>query len=333
MTAEKAQEIIKKYPNAVDFTKRSHFEELSPLLEVHVEVVEVKKSDFHALPGNTYYPRKETTDRFGNAAGISFARVDVSTRKEDGSYIARAIPQEVGPDGKMIQWAPAEYEFDPAIRAEEDILRDEENAEKYGKQPKYQTDRQKKMLELQYRKVARRRADTGARAAAIISAIGMPTGFKDLFQKNEPETATRVFLFSRVIVNSKNEMVLQRALDSMFTNGGTVDALYGGKTQQIESPEEPAREVSGALESQNDDGGEFDDFEGADSQAEELDEKSQVAIELEQYLASGQLPQKGVDLIQPAVEDPDSYTLEQLQDLLERAKKAYNRATGTGGAA
>ena len=317
MTAEKAKEIIKKYPNAVNFVKRSHLEELSPLLEVHIEVVKVKKSDFHSLPGNVYYPKKETTDRFGNAAGISFARVDTNTRKEDDACIARAIPQEVGPDGKMIQWAPEEYEFDPVLRAEEDILRDEENAEKYNKPAKYRTDRQKKMLELQYKKVSRRRADTGARAAAIISAIGMPTGFKNLFNQNDSDNAERIFLFSRVIVNSKNEMVLQKALDNMFASTG---ALYGNPAQMIEGPQQSGpRDVSPQQEAEAPADDEWEDV------AEE-DPRQQMVETLEAWLNTSVLPEKGIAAVQDAVDNTENYTNEQLQKLLEKCENAAQKA-------
>jgi len=313
MTRDQAKKIIEKYPNAVNFVKRSHLEELSPLLEVHVEVVEVKKSDFHPLSGNVYYPKKETTDRFGNAAGISFATVDVGTRREDGSYIGRAVPQEVGPDGKLVQWAPTEYEFDPEIRAEETILQDKYN--------KYGTEKAKKLLLLGLKKVARRRADTGARAAAIISAIGMPTGLRDLFGKNEPEAATRTFLFSRIIANSKNELVLQRALDSMFTTTG---ALYGGgAAAQIEGPaaSEP-RDVSPAEPAAGDDV--WDDAGGE----EELSERDQMIATLEGYLNSSVLSEKGQKLVGLAVENPQGYSDADLEYLLTKCRKSAGEEGG-----
>ena len=306
MTTEQARKIIAKYPDAVNFVKNSHLEELSPLLEVHIEVVEAKKGDFHPLPGNVYYPKKETTDRFGNAAGISFARVEVSTRKEDDSYVARAVPQEVGPDGKMVTWAPAEYEFDPEIRAEELMLQDKYN--------KYTTDKAKRLLVLSMKKVGRRRADTGARAAAIISAIGMPTGFRDLFAKNDPDTATRTFLFSRVIVNSKNEMVLQRALDNMFES---TPALYGEQVRQIEGSSTEPRDVSPGSSPADD---------GWDEPEESPRER--MVVELEAWLNSDVLPQKGVAAVKAAVESPEDYTDEALQSLLDRCQKAADRAGG-----
>ncbi|MDY7026692.1 MAG: hypothetical protein SVR04_00185 [Spirochaetota bacterium] len=312
MTREQAQKIIAKYPNAVNFVKRSHLEELSPLLEVHIEVVEVKKADFHPLSGNVYYPKKETTDRFGNAAGISFASVDVGTRREDGAYIGRAVPQEVGPDGKIVQWAPTEYEFDPEIRAEETILQD--------KYDKYGSEKAKKLLLLGLKKVARRRADTGARAAAIISVIGMPTGLRDLFAKNEPDTATRTFLFSRIIANSKNELVLQRAIDSMFATTG---ALYGGGAQQIEAPTAVAQprdvspEPAATDEVWDDDGGE-----------EELSKRDQMIGTLEAYLNSSVLPEKGRKLVRLAVENPQGYSDADLEDLLTKCRKSAGEEGG-----
>ena len=313
MTKEKAREIIAKYPNAISFVKNSHLEELSPLVEVHIEVVEVKKEDFHILPGGNFYPKKETTDRFGNAAGISFARVETSTRKDGDAYIGKAIPQEVGPDGKMIQWAPAEYEFDPEVRAEEDILRKPET---------YDTDAKKRLKVLDYRKCARRRADTGARAAAIISAIGMPTGLKNLFTQNDPPTATRIFLFSRIIANTKNELVLNRALDNMF---GATNALYGGSfgQSQIAAPE--VRNVSPG-EAETDEFDDFGDFEG--TVPTETEERKEILMVLEEYLNSDILPKSGKDQVTLAMKHDGEYTIEQLRDLRGRCEKVKRRREG-----
>jgi hypothetical protein len=183
------------------------------------------------------------------------------------------------------------------------------------------------MLELQYRKVARRRADTGARAAAIISAIGMPTGFRNLFQQNEPDTATRTFLFSRVIVNSKNEMVLQRALDSMFTGGGTVDALYGGQTEQIEAP---TREVTAAQQAPLDEEPEdpWDEESPAENQTKE-DPRVQLVTELEAWTNSDVISDRAKNLINDAINNPQNYSTEKLQEYVEKCRaKAHN-----GGAA
>lgn len=216
-----------KQKGAIDFTRSSHYEEMSPLLEPHAEVVEVRKDEFHLLTGGVFYPRKETSDKLGKAAGISFSG-DVHVEKQkDGAWVGTAYPQELGPDGKMVVWAPASYEFNPADRAKEELLR---YAVKDNKP--MPSDVQIELKTLEYKKVALRRADTGARVAAIISAIGMPTGFKGLFDASEKPDSVRYFLFSRVIVNTKNEMVLNRALDSMFG----AQALLAGPAASLAAP-------------------------------------------------------------------------------------------------
>ena len=200
-----------KKRGAIDFTRRSHYEQMPPLFEAHAEEIIVSKKDFHSLPGNVYYPHKETADRLGKAAGISFARNPSVLKQPDGAWVATAFPQELGPDGQMISWACASYEFNPSDRAEEELLRAAIKAHSDGP-----TDAQLKLKTLEYKKVALRRADTGSRIAAIISTIGMPTGFRDLFSANDSPDAERGFLFSRIIYNAKNKMVMDRALDSMF---------------------------------------------------------------------------------------------------------------------
>jgi hypothetical protein len=311
MDRTRANEIIKSHPDAISFVKASHLEELSPLVEVHIEVVTVTKDEFHHLGGGTFYPKKETTDRFGSAAGISFAAVETSTRKDDGAYIGRAIPQEVGPDGKMITWAPAEYEFDPEIRAEEDILKKPDN---------FKTDQQKRLQVLAYKKVARRRADTGARAAAIISAIGMPTGFKNLFNAREGPKATRTFLFSRIIINTKNELVMNRALDQML---GNVQQLYGpttGHTLLAEPTAEP-RNVS-PQEPDADVGDGFD----LETETIPMDERSNLCVKLEEYVNSGILSPKAEDTVNALINDSTT-PMETLRLYLDKCK-AYQANQG-----
>ena len=206
-----------KRKGAIDFTRRSHYEPMAPLFEAHAEVVEVTANDFHNLGTvsgvTTFYPKKETVDKFAAAAGLSFASVNVGTRKDSPlCFVGKAQCEMLGPDGQKISLAPAEYEYDAEVRAEEEIIN---NQKKYKDGSKYNGpngELERKSCYIQHRKVARRRSDTGARCAAIIAALGMPTGMKNLFAKSP----TVYFLFSRVVYNAKNKMVMDRALDSMF---------------------------------------------------------------------------------------------------------------------
>lgn len=321
MTIEQAKAFIAKYENAINYVRPSHLEEMSPLYERHIEAVVVKRDDFHSLHGGVLYPRKETTDTFGRAAGISFADTTVSTRNDDGVFVGRAVPQELGPDGKMITWNAAEYEFDPETRAKIDIANSRKNGE-----TRYDNEYERELAVLNYKKVGRRRADTGARAAAIISVIGMSTGFKasELFPGN---TKTRVFLFSRVIVNSKNELVLNKALESMFSSNG---ALYGPQavaqitgeaavgTTTMERPAE--RNVTPGADELDPD----DDFESEPAATEPEpvgSEKQKIWQAIVDYSAKYNLPSEATDemkAMEPKLAELDT---ERVQSLLDRIKR------------
>lgn len=242
MTPDKAREFIAKFPNAKSFVKPSHLEELSPLLEVHIEAIEVRKDEFHEMDGGkAYMPRKETLDKFASAAGVSYNEAAESTRMEgEGCYVGRSQAMVMGPDGKMILGSACEYEFDVETRTTEMELNgkaDWDNKDARGRPGKVAySDLELKKERINFRKVGRQRANTGARNRATVSILGMPTGIRGLFEKNEPPTAMRTFLFSRIIVNAKNELVMNRMLDSM---GGNVAALYGPQgVTQIQAPKD-----------------------------------------------------------------------------------------------
>jgi hypothetical protein len=230
MTKSQALEIIRRYPDAKNYIKQSHLENLSPLVEVAIEVITCKKEDFHTLPGNTYMPRKETLDRFAMAAGISFNPLEESTRKENDCYIGRSQAMIMGPDGKYCYGDVCEYEYDVSVRHEEEMLIDRNSRTPRLHANAKPVEDRARLAYLTLRKTARQRANTGARSRAILSILGMQTGFKDLFAPDAPPTAEKTFLFSRIIVNTKNEMVLNRMLDSLT---GTSKLLYGNEARQM----------------------------------------------------------------------------------------------------
>lgn len=217
-------------PDVKSFIKPSHLEELSPLFECHLEAVVVRKDEFHELEGGkTYMPRKETMDKFAQAAGVSYNEAAEKTWKEgDACYVGRSQGMVMGPDGKWILGDVCEYEFDADVRTEEARLNgkpDWSKKDQYGRPGrKDYTEKELEAERIQFRKVGRQRANTGARNRATVSILGMSTGFKGLFDKNEGDGATRTFLFSRVIVNAKNEMVMNAMLSSL---GSNAQALFG----------------------------------------------------------------------------------------------------------
>lgn len=207
---------------ARDFTKPSHFE-LDPagFFEVHVEAVKLTKEDVHFLQGGSIWFRKETLDMIASAAGVSFRDLPAEKHVRGEPYIGRCQAITQGPDGQPVVGDVAEYEFDPELRAEEDILRAQ------VKDPAYKPSEAARRLKvLEYEKAGHQRANTGARSRATIAAVGMQTGFKDLFKNREEEW----FLFSRVIINVKNKMVAEHQLAAIT---GNVAMLYGSRPAQL----------------------------------------------------------------------------------------------------
>jgi hypothetical protein len=209
----------------------------------------------------------------------------------------------------MLTWASTSYEFNPNDRAIEDDLRDQVNGKKAS------SDLELKLRILENRRYALRRADTGARVASIISALGMPTGFKDLFQSTDKPTSTRTFLFSRIIVNAKNELVLSRALDSMF---GAVTSIAGpaenmlslmapstnkGDPDQIAYAEKVRPDIEGLAQDALANGGVDDEgFRDNEGFVDVEDRERKTAIlKLEEYISSGLLTGRKLEQVNAAI--------------------------------
>ncbi|KKM26474.1 hypothetical protein LCGC14_1584370 [marine sediment metagenome] len=183
------------------------------------EVVVIKSTidDYHDLKTGQFMPKGHQTDRIGEAAGIAFLDKNCGTRTElvDGNtaYVGFAQAKKRMPDGTWRTSSICEYEFNPVLRAEEDILRD--------KGDKYKDENKRKLLTLTYKKFGRARAGTGARLRVIRELTGMQTSFKrDQLQKS--------MVFCRIAVNTDllladpktREVALEAAL-------GVTRQIYG----------------------------------------------------------------------------------------------------------
>ena len=326
MNRDQANQFIAKHKDAKSFVKPSHLEELSPLLEVHIEAIVARKDEFHDIQGS-FNPRKETLDKFAQAAGVSFNTTAETTRKEgDGCYVGSAQAMVMGPDGKMILGPICEYEFDVDVRLEDLKLKgkaDWDNKDSNGRPgTREYTPRELATERVQLMKVARMRANTGARNRATLAILGMQTGFKNLFGKNDSDAATRTFLFSRVIVNAKNELVLNRMLDQI---AAPTAALYGPApvpaiAGRVEPDEAELRNVTPP------EADPFDDFGVPEDQGSKVDPRVQkLQEELIAWHASEQLPPKGKAAISAALDRGES-DIAVLEDLILRAKKACGSA-------
>lgn len=322
MTSNQVRDFIAKYPTALNYVKPSHLEEMNPLLEVTVEAVVVSKAEFHDLRG-TFAPKKETLDRFAAAAGIQFNQVAETTRREgDSCYVGTAQAYVLGPDGKAQNGPICEYEFDVDVRLEEMRLNKKTEWVNGQKSAREYQERELQQERIQLMKVARARANTGARSRAIVAVLGMQTGFKDLFQKGTPPTASVVFIFSRIIWNAKNRMVMDAMIDSL--KGSTL-ALYGPAKAQDALPEPAMRPVTEAPAGDYDPFAEppVEDFQ----QATAVPALSQDVINLQQALAEWlnvEIPTKARDAIQDAFNRGEADPI-VLRDLLSRTKAAAEK--------
>jgi len=220
MTIDAALKFRQKYidQGGRDFTKPAHFElDPSGFFEPHVEVVRIRKSDFHEISGGVLWFRKETLDKISSAAGLSYEDVPQDKHVRGEPFVARSRAIIQGPDGQPIPCDIAEYEFDPATRAELDMIKAgkpiDANAIEFRKKT------------LEYTIAGKQRANTGARSRATILALGMQTGFKNLFP---PGRAEEWFIFSRIIINVKNKLVAEAQLAALSGNSAK---LYGPERQ------------------------------------------------------------------------------------------------------
>jgi len=315
MTPNQAREFLARYPQGLSYIKPSHLEELNPLLEVAVEAVIVQRCDFHDLRG-TFAPKKETLDRFAAAAGIQFNQLAESTRREgDGCYVGTAQAYVLGPDGKAQNGPVCEYEFDVEVRLEELKLNRKTAWENGQKTVREFHARELAQERLTLMKVGRQRANTGARSRAIVAVLGMQTGFKDLF----PRTATTSvpFLFSRVIWNAKNRMVMDAMIDNLK---GTTMALYGpAHARVVEQLPAPAAMAP------TDTAGDYDPF--APEEVLEISEISPETTKLQTVLVewlNADIPTKARTAITEALDRGESDPT-TLHELIARVKTAADK--------
>jgi hypothetical protein len=327
LTKDAALKFIKNYPNAISFVKPSHLEELSPLLEVQIEAVTVRKDEFHDLSGS-FSPKKETLDKFAQAAGINYNTAAETTRKDgDDCYVGTTQGMVQGPDGKWQMGAVCEYEFDVDVRLEEMKLKGKPDWDnKVNGRPglKEYTERELAVERVNLKKVARQRSNTGARSRATLAMLGMQTGFKKLFGKDSPDDSSVTFLFSRIIVNAKNEMVANAMLAGIQ---GNAVALFGPQhaPQQIAAPvhQEP-RPVGPAHE---DDFAPDTDFDAAPDPV--ILRRAALQDLLDGY--ANNISAAGVSQCKAALESQDD---DRVRDCLEKVKSSLERQGITmGGAA
>jgi hypothetical protein len=283
-----------------------------PLFKVEVTEISATPAEFHKLQGK-FMPSKAVLDRIADAAGVNFieGNCNVTTETRDDPiggkrtvFIGRAQGKVRISDGSWREGTVEEYEFDPILRAKAEG----------GNESK----------QLEYMKVARARASTGARLRVIRQLTGMPVTFTE-------QELTKPLVFSRIVQNTDYILATPEGRQmAVATALGVNRNLYGMKPDQISAPsapvEQPPRNVTGT-------GDDFDPT--ASAQPLENPFRSALKEALEKHRAD--LGPKAISAFETALADEHTTDqvfatfLKQTKDFL--ASKGIDLVVNMGGAA
>lgn len=265
------------------------------LYKAEATIIQARPDEFHNMKGK-YMPNKSVCDRISEGAGIDFIAescgVKTETRDDDLGkrtvFIGYAQGRVRLPDGSWRKSTLEEYEFDPKLRADIDAAN--------------KSDPERKRLYLDYAKIARQRASTGARLRVIRQLTGMPVTF------TENETA-KPLVFSRIVQNT--DFILgtkEGRMMAIAAATGVAAQLYGQRQAPEALPnviEDEPRNVTDSAEPE-----ESAPFaETADPFAEkpsEDDLRMGYIMALEGYLEQDYLDATQKAFIKKAIADPEA---------------------------
>lgn len=227
-----------KKNGALAFVSREDCLAVTPLYKPEVTIIQLRlpqkqrdnDADVYEISGK-YMPKREIVDRIGEATGLVFIREGCRTwtelREDDIAgkrtvYLSEQQAKKRMSDGSFRTSSVQAYEFDPVLRAMVDYGVTELNA-----QTKQQKNRSGKTLAqtiLEFTKVARQRAETGARLRVIRELTNMPTAFSKA-------DAAKPLVFGRFAQNTGYILQTQegRAMASAQALGIDVASLFGGR--------------------------------------------------------------------------------------------------------
>jgi hypothetical protein len=239
---------------ALAFVTKEDCMAVTPLYKPEITVIQLRlpadkndqNADVYNISGK-YMPKREIVDRIGEATGLIFIHEGCKTWTETYDddiagkrmvYVSEQQAKKRMSDGSWRTSSVQAYEFDPVMRAMLDYNVTELNAQ--TKQTKNKWGKTLAQTILEYTKVARQRAETGARLRVIRELTNMPTAFS-------AEDAAKPLVFGRFAQNT--DYILQtregRAMASAQALGVDVASLFGGRKI---SPEE--NEIAPAVETE-----------------------------------------------------------------------------------
>ena len=239
---------------ALAFVSKEDCMAVTPLYKPEITVIQLKlpadkndqNADVYNISGK-FMPKREIVDRIGEATGLIFIHEGCRTWTETYDdeiagkrtvYISEQQAKKRMSDGSWRTSSVQAYEFDPVMRAMLDYNVTELNAQtkqtkdRWGKKTLAQTI-------LEYTKVGRQRAETGARLRVIRELTNMPTAFS-------AEDAKKPLVFGRFAQNTDYILQTQegRAMASAQALGVDVASLFGGR--KLPANETAAQVISGS---------------------------------------------------------------------------------------
>jgi hypothetical protein len=279
---------------ALVFANIENMETNVDLYRTEVTELSFKESDFHNI-SQKFMPNKAATDRIGEASGVQFiqsaCKVFAETRDDPlcgkhTSFRAEAQGKVRMPDGSWRFSTVDEYEFDPVIRAMLD-----KNVTELTEAARKNIGR----TILEYSKVARQRAATGARLRVIRQLTGMPQSF-------ERADIAKPMVFTRIVQNTRYILTTPegRAMATAQALGVDMSTLFGGRKMldnasgepQGKTDNEPPDDVPPADNTANlaaeaaaDDEPDFPPDTGDDAQQKAATEFDRLTGTLEEYMS------------------------------------------------
>jgi len=312
MTTEEAKKVIGEHPDAVLMINGAHLGPLSPLVEVQIEVIKIRRDEtvkMWAPGGSSWMPSEAAVKRIGNAAGVQFVPSETITRKEGADcWVGRAQGTRMAPDGKFELGPVAEYEWDVGIQIE--VMRIKG---KPGKDKAKYSELELEESRVQFLKFGRQRANTGAVTRGILGLVAIKRGIKGLFREDGSDDDIREIVISRIIQNTKNEMVLRASLENQgrvqqLLFGSRQSMLPAGAERSVEGEHHVVREDAGAPASAGASVGlQFADDPAASQQKVEETPRARAIRLLEKAVKDCPkiIQGKAVDAIAAALKDPN----------------------------
>ena len=258
---------------ALAFVTKEDCMAVTPLYKPEITVIQLRlpadkndqNADVYNISGK-FMPKREIVDRIGEATGLIFIHEGCRTWTESYDddiagkrtvYISEQQAKKRMSDGSWRTSSVQAYEFDPVMRAMLDY-----NVTELTPQTKQTKNKWGKTLAqtiLEYTKVARQRAETGARLRVIRELTNMPTAFS-------ADDAKKPLVFGRFAQNT--DYILQtkegRAMASAQALGVDVASLFGGR--RIETTEEKPAQIETAPTAALPEAESYEDvsYEGAD---------------------------------------------------------------------